>query len=245
MKLKTFLTLSIISLISLNAFSATSGHVEVSASSSNLETTELKKETPSDEQVTEIITTETAEGKTDTVKWVKVTSKNKQTVTKTTPNETETIIGFEDTQQWSLKSNKKTMSVIVKSKKATIEVIKNDEKTTTDFKLGNEPILYPPSFFLKSFIKSNTKKMSAWSINRKNEKLRKMLFTKVGNETISIQNKKYDCIKIEMKPTGVAGMIWKAYYWFEVPSGKFIKYFGKKGPPGTPDYTIEISELPH
>ena len=49
---------------------------------------------------------------------------------------------------------------------------------------------------------------------------------------------KQPALKIEMKPPGLAGVVWKAYYWVDPTTGEFIKYFGKKGPPGTPDFTI-------
>ena len=52
MKFKRFLTLSIISLISFNSFGATSGRVEVSASTSTLETTK-SNESSSNEQITD------------------------------------------------------------------------------------------------------------------------------------------------------------------------------------------------
>jgi len=239
MRTNHFLTLMLLGMVTINTIGATSGSAKVLASTSNIES---EKANGSESKILEIITNETAEGKTSTIKWLKITNKNSQRIKKVTPSETETIIGLESTQKWTLKSDEKQMTVLVDGKKAKIEVIKNNETTIKEINLGKNSILYPPSFYLKSFIKSDNKKMTAWSINRKDEKLRKMLFTKLGKETISIKNKSYDCIKVEMKPTGVAGMIWKAYYWFEIPSGRFIKYFGKKGPPGTPDYTIEISD---
>ena len=239
MRIIYFLSLMFLSIVTINTIGATSGSAKVLASATNIKSEEKNG---SESKIIEIITTETAEGNTSTVKWLKITNKNSQRIKKVTPTETETIIGLDNTQKWTLKSDKKQMTVLVDDKKAKIEVIKNNETTKKDIKLGKDPILYPPSFYLKSFIESENKKMTAWSINRKDEKLRKMLFTKLGKETISMNNKSYDCIKIEMKPTGVAGMVWKAYYWFEIPSGRFLKYFGKKGPPGTPDYTIEISD---
>ena len=66
-----------------------------------------------------------------------------------------------------------------------------------------------------------------------------MIFTKIGKETININGKDVECIKTEMKPSGIGGMFWKAYYWHNAKTAEFLRYFGKKGPPGTPDYTIE------
>ena len=100
------------------------------------------------------------------------------------------------------------------------------------------PLTYPPSFYLKNFARSNDKKTTVWVINKSDNELRKMIFTKLKNEEITIKNNKQPALKIEMKPPGLAGVVWKAYYWVHPTTGEFIKYFGKKGPPGTPDFTI-------
>ena len=226
-----YLTLFLINLLMSPLFSATSGSAEVLASID-------KSEPPT---VTESIVNETVEGKTTKVKWV--ISKNDQTrqITRKTATETETISGLTSTQRWSLETKEKTLTIYVEDDNAIIKVTKDKQTTSKTLNLNNNKILFPPSFYLKPFVNSNDQKLVAWSINIKDETLRKMIFTKLGKETLTINNKDYECIKIEMKPTGFAGVVWKAYYWLDVNNGKFVKYFGKKGPPGTPDYTIEIA----
>ena len=64
-----------------------------------------------------------------------------------------------------------------------------------------------------------------------------MIFTKKSKKTITINGKEEIALKIEMKPPSRRYCL-KAYYWVNPSNGQFIKYVGKKGPPGTPDYTI-------
>ena len=131
------------------------------------------------------------------------------------------------------------VEVIISNNIGTIYVTKNAVATSKSFNLNNQPFKYPPSFYMSEFINSQEKTLFIWVSNKADGELRQMIFTKLGNETVTIDGESYDCIKMEMKPTGFAGIFWQAFYWFEINSGTFIKYFGKKGPPGTPDFTIE------
>ena len=92
---------------------------------------------------------------------------------------------------------------------------------------------------MQDFITNNQNKTVSWIPNKYDGTLHQMIFTKLKNEPVKINGATIACIKIEMKPPGFAGMLWKAHYWFDQKNGTFVKYIGKKGPPGSPDFTIE------
>lgn len=215
-----------IGLLSINGISATTASANISASIAP-------------PLVIESLSNETVNGKTTVVKWVKTITDQTQTIQRKTPSENETITGLSQTESWSFKNEQKSIMVTTNNDTATVVLTQNEQTSTKNIKLNNIPLLYPPSFFLKPFIQSDERKLVTWSISKDDGSFRQMILTKLNKETVTINDKTYDCLKVEMKPTGFAGMAWKAYYWFELPSGNFIKYFGKKGPPGTPDYTIE------
>ena len=222
------ISLFLIPLLSLNAFTATTASSKITASAGS--------KAP---KVIESLSNETVNGKTSLVRWVKTITDNNQVIERKTPSENETIIGVKSTEKWEFKNEEKTITVTAKDNKATVVVTKNDQTTTKNINLNNTPLLYPPSFFISPFIKSDKKKLVTWSISKTDGSMRQMILTKQKKEPVTINDKTFNCIKVEMKPTGFAGMAWKAYYWFDLSTGKFVKYFGKKGPPGTPDYTIE------
>lgn len=217
-----------IGILSLNLFSATTGSAEVSASTKT-----------SQPIIIESLSNETVNGKTTVVKWVKTITNDSQIIQRKTPSENETIIGLKSTKEWTFQDSEKTIKVTTNKSKATVVTTRDNKTTTKNVDLKDTPLLYPPSFFLSPFIQSEDRKLVVWSISKSDGSFRQMILTKLNKETVTINDKTFDCIKVEMKPTGLAGMAWKAYYWFELPSGTFKKYFGKKGPPGTPDYTIE------
>ena len=116
---------------------------------------------------------------------------------------------------------------------------KNGETIEKSFDLGNDPMLFPPSFFMREFVSSDEKRQFIWLINQGELNVSKMVLTKLEQESVEINELNIDCQKIEMKPTGLAGLVWKAYYWFDIKTGDFIKYEGLKGPPGSALFTIE------
>ena len=60
-----------------------------------------------------------------------------------------------------------------------------------------------------------------------------MIFTKLGTETINIQNKDIMCTKIEMKPPGLAGMVGALHGLILKLENSFSSI---KKVPGTPDF---------
>ena len=209
-------------------FSAESGQAIVSA------------ETVANPAIIKTSYRETSEGKSMIVSWSQTINDNSRQIKNISSSDLEVIDGLNSVQQYSFKTSEKTLSVRVNTKDEAIIVVTENGKTTTEnTRLNNTPIMYPPSFFMSKFIQSKDKRTFAWSINKKENSLRQMIFTKVGKENIAIDGKPHDCIKVEMKPTGIAGTFWKAYYWFDKTSGEYLKYVGKKGPPGTPNFIIE------
>ena len=182
--------------------------------------------------------TESSEGNSEIISWNQSSSDSITKYIRNTINETERSQGTTTTSFWELKSPNKTLSISVKDKIATIKVVTDGKEVIKTQSLSNFKLTYPPSFYLSSFVKSNKKKTTVWVVNKAENNLRKMIFTKKSKETVTINGKEEIALKIEMKPPGVAGIVWKAYYCVNPSNGKFIKYVGKKGPPGTPDFTI-------
>ena len=131
---------------------------------------------------------------------------------------------------WELKSPNKTLSVSVKDEMATIKVVMDGKEMVKTQSLSNFKVYLPTEFLFIDFVKSNKKKTTVWVVNKAENNLRKMIFTKKTKETVTIEGKEEIALKIEMKPPGVAGIVWKAYYWVNPTNGQFIKYVGKKRP---------------
>jgi hypothetical protein len=185
---------------------------------------------------------EASEGITQNMHWIE-TKQNGQRhiVLQSDSNITETAIGNASTTEWYYNNltTKTELRITVAEDAATIISTINGIKKNSTVALNGTPFKYQPSFFMADVVQSSKSKQFVWVASKKEATLRQMIFTKRGKETISVHGKTYDCIKIEMKPTGLAGLVWKAYYWFDSNTGTFVKYAGRKGPPGTPEFTIE------
>jgi hypothetical protein len=184
---------------------------------------------------------EASEGSTQNAHWIETqTNGQRHIALQSDANITETAIGNASTTEWYYNNlTTKTEIRITVADAATIVSTINGIKKTSTVPLNGTPFKYPPIFFMADVLQSSKSKQFVWVANKKEAILRQMILTKRGNETIVVHGETYDCIKIEMKPTGLAGIAWKAYYWFESNTGKFVKYVGQKGPPGTAKFITE------
>ncbi len=225
--------IGLITLLSVSSFGATSASATITASNT---TSSNVKKTP-----IQYTLKETSEGNATVIKWQETNENGQRKIEQISKEGTETAYGNHNTHRWTYKNNTTgdQLDITIENDTATIQQTKNNTTTKKTTPLNKTPFKFPPSFFMADFIQSKETTQFIWVANKKDTELRQMIFTKLENETVTHNNRTTHCIKLEMKPTGFAGMFWKAYYWFDATSGDFIKYIGKKGPPGTPDFLIE------
>lgn len=67
---------------------------------------------------------------------------------------------------------------------------------------------------------------------------------KEGQETIYIENKTFEAIKVKISLDGLLlSKLWSAHCWYEANSGLFLKFEGTQGGPGSPLTTILMNEV--
>lgn len=93
----------------------------------------------------------------------------------------------------------------------------------------NRPFYYTPKFNLTGFILSDKENIEFWMLRK--DKLSKYLMKakKVGEETIEVNGKEIDVVKIYYSATGAGEKFYKRYYYYRKRDGLFIK---KESPNG-------------
>lgn len=65
---------------------------------------------------------------------------------------------------------------------------------------------------------------------------------KVGEETLNLDGKSFQTIKVKLTLCGFfLSHLWSSYYWYRKEDGLFLKFKGALGTPGTPLTTIEYN----
>lgn len=107
---------------------------------------------------------------------------------------------------------------------------------------GNSPWLPAPGLMLEGFAKSDKPKAQFYIFSSADKKLVKMVAKKAGTTSLTIEDKTYDALHVEMTPPGIKSMFWKADLYYDSITGTFLKYGGLLGPPGSPYITMELLE---
>lgn len=64
-----------------------------------------------------------------------------------------------------------------------------------------------------------------------------------GDETISIDGKEIDAVRVRVTLAGFRSLFWSSFFWFRKPDYLFVKYRGVNGLPGTAETVIELVNI--
>lgn len=116
------------------------------------------------------------------------------------------------------------------------------EPVNREYQINTMPWYESITYSLEPFVRSGQKRKSFWVISPIDLRLSVVTATRFEVEEIPINGEKIKAVKVLLTARNVPIMIWKAEYWFRKSNGKFIRYMGKRGGPGTPITTIEYIE---
>jgi len=97
------------------------------------------------------------------------------------------------------------------------------------------------SISFRTFLNSANTEITFWIVRPDTLGVHKLRAFKRGIEELTIQGKKVQAQKIELRLTGLAAPFWKANYWFRDGDHLFLRYLGPGGLPGTPKIAVELS----
>jgi hypothetical protein len=61
-----------------------------------------------------------------------------------------------------------------------------------------------------------------------------------GREQVSVNSTRVDAVRVRVAPLGFLRIFWSALYWYRQDDGRFLRYEGVRGPPGTPKTIVEL-----
>jgi hypothetical protein len=65
-----------------------------------------------------------------------------------------------------------------------------------------------------------------------------------GVETIMVEGQEHRARRVSLRLAGWRAPFWSADYWFREADGRFLRYAGANGPPGTPETVVDNLTVP-
>ena len=106
-------------------------------------------------------------------------------------------------------------------------------------KIDGKPWFQAWDLSLGSFVLSGKKSLEFWTV-RNDLKAFRMAAFRDKEETLEINGRNVEAVKVKVSLPGWMAKFWSASYWFRKSDGVFVKYQGANGPPGTPETVIEL-----
>lgn len=96
------------------------------------------------------------------------------------------------------------------------------------------------SFSLRPFVMSGCQKLMFWTLRPEKMTAHRLIAEKKGTGKITAMNETIPAQEIKITLPGALSSFWSGAYWLDSRNGRFIKYKGATGPPGSPVLTIDI-----
>ena len=149
-----------------------------------------------------------------------------------------------NTYKWSLDrpANDTTMTATKQGDTLHLQGTLNGKSHQRDYQLGRTPWYQALSLSLRKHLGEAFVKEEFWSIRPDTLELHKMQIIKISEERLKIEGTIQPTYRVIVRPAGWKAPLWKGEYWFSRNDGKFIRYRGDSGPPGSPDTIVELSK---
>jgi hypothetical protein len=95
---------------------------------------------------------------------------------------------------------------------------------------------------LQDWAVSSEPSLSFWAINPVSLGMNLFSAVKKGTGVIMVNGKMVEAVHVRVSPAGLAGALWHSDVWFRRSDGRYLRYEGVNGLPGTPLTVVELLE---
>jgi hypothetical protein len=147
-----------------------------------------------------------------------------------------------DTLSWSYTDKRKEIDMTAVRHGDIIDVTTHQkgQNQKKQMKINSSPWyqIFPLSF--EKFASSNEKTTNFWSINPEEAKPYEFSLTKQQKTVEKVGDQQVDVVHIRVSLTGFLALFWHADSWHRSSDGKFMRYEGVNGRPGTQPTIVEF-----
>lgn len=116
------------------------------------------------------------------------------------------------------------------------------KRVDREYKIDTRPWKQCFPVDLQEWAVSPEPSLTFWAINPVNLGMNLFCATKKETGTIVIGGKPVEAVHVRVSPVGPASFVWHSDVWFRKADGRYLRYQGVNGLPGTPLTVVELLE---
>jgi hypothetical protein len=105
-----------------------------------------------------------------------------------------------------------------------------------------DEVWYGSVLLLKDFVLSDRPESLFYVTRPEDAKAVLIKAVREDVETVTVDSKSVDAVRIKYTVPDIRGLFWKSYYWYRQEDGLLVKTKETRGPPGTPKALVELEE---
>jgi hypothetical protein len=147
------------------------------------------------------------------------------------------------TRRWHLESAdlKTRIDAMRRNETLTIKGTLSGQLILRTHSLGDLPWYQALSVSLRAFIEHPNGPRVFWILRPDTLDLHRMQVSELIASDLELEGQVIPTWRLTIRLTGWQSYLWHAHYWLRQTDGRFVKYEGVSGPPGTPATIITLS----
>ena len=149
------------------------------------------------------------------------------------------------TRAWQMQKPGESIKAVRKGRAIELSLQKEGRTDKRIVEIDDKPWLQFMGWGLQWFVmRKNAQVQEFWIIRPSDYHISMLAAKKKGEEKLNIGSHEYASIKVNVSVAGWRSMFWGVDLWFRKSDGRYLKYKGANGPPGTPETVSELSREP-
>jgi hypothetical protein len=146
------------------------------------------------------------------------------------------------TLAWQMQKPGESIKAVKKGRAIELSLLKEGRTEKRIVEIDDKPWLQFMGWGLQRFVKRKDAQVQEfWIIRPSDYRISALAAKKKGEEKLDIGSHEYASIKVNVSVAGWRSMFWGVNLWFRKSDGRYLKYKGANGPPGTPETISELS----
>lgn len=114
------------------------------------------------------------------------------------------------------------------------------QRVNREYRIDDRPWKQCFPVDLQKWAASPDKTLTFWAINPLDLEIHTFRVKKQDRETITVNGQPVETVRVRIAPTGLLSFLWHCNVWFRASDGRFVRFEGASGPPGSPMTVTEL-----
>ena len=149
------------------------------------------------------------------------------------------------TLTWQMQKPGETVKAIRKGRTIELSFLRDGRTDTRIVDIDDKPWMQFMGWGLQWFVqRQDAKQQAFWIIRPSDYHITTLVARKKRDEIVKIGTQEYPSTKVNVSVAGWRSLFWGVELWFRKSDGRYLKYKGANGPPGTPETVSELGQEP-